>query len=145
MSREAKAVRRSMENFTDILRGVREDLTRAKAAAEDAFVKSLAGERHGGYNHIADADPADRASQKKGIDLGHRIQKIDAAIERINRGTFGKCLKLDECEGDGEIEHTLIVKDPPRIYCGSCQQVEDEKTARNKQLMSCRGSIGGKH
>ena len=96
-------------------------------------------------SHIAESNAPNRAAERRSIDLGHRIQKIDAVLGRIDRGTFGKCLKQDECEGTGNIELELLLKNPMRKYCQICQEVEDENQARSKKLASCRGTLPGKH
>jgi|GEM_PF-1152463 len=144
MDRNARALKRSAEHFKGILHNVREDLLREKGLAEDEFVKSLDGEGHGGVNHIAEFDPPDRAAERRSIDLSHRIQRIDAAMGRIDRGTFGICFKKEDCVGTGKIDHFLLVNDPTRLYCQECQKEEDERNERQKRMMRCRGTIPGR-
>ena len=138
MRKNALAMKRSTVHLKDILQNVMEDLSRQKSRAEDAFVKSLPGERHGGYSHIADADPPDRVSERKALDYGLLIMKYQAAIGRLNRGTFGKCIE-DEC--DEEIPAEDLLKDPTEARCPDCRETFLEEEEKKSKIARFRGGF----
>ncbi len=53
-----------------------------------------------------------RASRSR---LLAEVQRIEAAIRRIERGTFGQCCRCDE-----DIEPTRLVADPAAPFCLGC-------------------------
>lgn len=50
-------------------------------------------------------------------ELDNRLQKIDRALDKIQRGEYGKC---EKCEA--QIEKDVLDKEPESLWCVGCKK-----------------------
>jgi RNA polymerase-binding transcription factor DksA len=103
-------------------------LRRAALAREiEAGVARRAGERDGNV-----PDTAETAAEDVARDVGlaevdrdvAELEAIDAALERLDTGTYGRCL---DC--GAAIEPARLAKNPEVPRCVPCQQKKEQKAA----------------
>lgn len=65
-----------------------------------------------------EADEAESLSEKLAIgqDYRERVSEIDAALSKIEKGTYGKCEKCG-----GEIEEEVLNASPESRFCKKCK------------------------
>ncbi len=110
------------ETFREILKKMKQDIL---AQGEDT-IENMTEEK------AMYADPADRASAESDraftLRLRDRdrklIRKIDAALDRIEDGTYGIC---EECGED--ISHPRLKARPVTTLCISCKSKQEEQEA----------------
>jgi DnaK suppressor protein len=90
-------------------------------------------------------DPADKLEPpyKENRVLGGRslkLENIHKALMRIDAKSYGICAECGALIDKKRLKATRTVR-----TCVSCQSGNEEEEARNKKLMCCRGTIGGKH
>lgn len=54
--------------------------------------------------------------------LGIRIRRIEAALARLDAGTFGQC-----CQCGRQVEPERMELDPTTVFCADCQEEREEQ------------------
>lgn len=96
----------------------------------DEALRKVGGENSGNLSHMpihmADLG-SDSFEQEFTLSLLHNeeqvLEEIDAALERINQGTFGRC---EECQT--EIPKTRLNAIPYTRYCVACARRLEERS-----------------
>jgi RNA polymerase-binding transcription factor DksA len=115
---------------------LREQVVPAREALRKALeVKSKPAETS---SHIADCQESYETTLETLNSAEDSLKKIDHAIIKVDKGTFGKCLN-PECAETGEIEIVLLVNDPGREFCKECQEVQNEKDEQARKIKNFRG------
>ncbi len=109
------------ETMTDEISGI--------TSRFDATLKEKTGDLSSHSYHMADqgTDAMEREMAfARGSKSGRFVHHIDAALKRIEDGTYGKCF---ECEKDIPVARLEIV--PHARFCISCKEAEEKKKPPN--------------
>jgi DnaK suppressor protein len=127
--------KRKMERYRDRLSAMRERLTANTAGLMGEALRRSGGEPSGKLSnapqHLADLG-TDNFEQEISISLleneDQHLQAIGAALERIRRGTFGRC---EEC--GGEIAEGRLDALPHARHCIDCARELQDGEVRYEQ------------
>ena len=112
----SNGVRQGLQSIKDLLLSKRSELMRHQEAQLDALDTT---DKH----HLADidemsSDTVDMDSLCALVDIGsHTLEQIDAALERIEEGTYGLC---EECKQPIAPERLEVL--PFAAHCIDCQR-----------------------
>jgi RNA polymerase-binding transcription factor DksA len=104
-------------------------LRRATLAREiEAGIEKRRGEPGG---NVPDSGELAAAAVEREVDIAEvdrdvaEVEAIDAALERLEQGTYGRCVGCG-----AEIERARLAHSPEAARCTPCQQAEEQKTPR---------------
>lgn len=120
---ETATMERQRERLLEIRNRLREDIERrAEAVAEDV---QAPGDISRLPTHPADRDTEGLASEMAtGLVQQREMESVNAALERIDAGTYGNCMRCGREIGD---ERLQALPDAP--YCIDCERRIEEESA----------------
>lgn len=77
-----------------------------------------------GVGRVSRIDALQQQALAKGLleRLNLRKRKIDAALSRVDAGTYGKC-----CACQRELESDRLVADPAAVFCPDCAEERESR------------------
>lgn len=111
--------------FRELLQRRRRELVEERAQSERGVEEVRAGKTDPEYEEGAQADHAEYLLFQLSNAQRVEVERIDAALERLEAGSYGECLSCG-----GEIETPRLFALPYTLQCAECAAAEEEARAR---------------
>lgn len=111
-----------LDSFTELLRKQRKDyLDQFRRAEED--LESIAEERESELEEHAQEEQSARLLTRMDDRTLHAVQEIDAALQRLLKGSYGSC---EACGANIPIARLRTL--PATRYCKGCESKHEKET-----------------
>lgn len=129
--KKTRYTKREIEHFKKKILAERERILRQLGRIEESIneaTEDQEGSKQSYSNHLADLGTDYMEKEKNyyyATQEGHYLRSLDEALERIERGEYGKCMECDELIGTKRLD---VV--PSAKLCISCKSKNEKPRGR---------------
>lgn len=129
--KKTKYAKKEIEQFKKKILAERERILRQLGRIEESIVEASEdqeGSKQSYSNHLADLGTDYMEKEKNyyyATQEGHYLRSLDEALERIERGEYGKCMECDELIGTKRLDAV-----PSAKLCIACKSKNEKPRGR---------------